>query len=104
FWFDQTKDIINNHILGNPDPNVLIVKKCKPLPIEVIVRGYIVGSLWRDYDKGKRSKCGIPLPDGLKQNEKLKSPIITPTTKSRHGHDEDISKEEIIKQGLVAKN
>src|ERR1700679_819484 len=64
FWFEQTRDIISNHIISNPDPNVLIVKKCKPIPIEVIVRGYVTGSLWRDYAKSMRTKCGVPLPEG----------------------------------------
>lgn len=102
FWFEHTKDIIPNHIISNPDPNVLMVKKCTPIPIEVIVRGYATGSLWRDYAKGLRSKCGISLPEGLKQNDPLAHPIITPTTKNAHGHDEDISKEEILKQEILS--
>ncbi len=101
FWFDKTKDIIQNHILAHPDPNVLIVKKCRPLMVEVIVRGYLAGSLARDYQAGKRIKCGIALPDGLKHNSPLSKPIVTPTTKSTHGHDLDITKEELIQQGIV---
>ena len=101
FWFEKTKDIIPNHVLSHPDPNVTIVKKCTTIPIEVIVRGYLAGSMWRDYAKGLREKCGIKLPDGLKQNDPLPEPIVTPTTKSSVGHDEDISKEEILKQGIV---
>lgn len=101
FWFEKTKDIIPNHVLSHPDPNVTIVKKCTTIPIEVIVRGYLAGSMWRDYAKGLREKCGIKLPDGLKQNDPLPEPIVTPTTKSAVGHDEDISKEEILKQGIV---
>lgn len=103
YWFDKTKDIISNHMISHPDPNVVIVKKCKPIMIEMIVRGYIVGSLWRDYQEGKRVKCGISLPEGLKRNDKLPFPIITPTTKSEHGHDEDITEEEILSQGLATK-
>jgi phosphoribosylaminoimidazole-succinocarboxamide synthase len=101
FWFNQTQDIISNHIISHPDPNVLFVKKCTPIMIEVIVRGYIVGSLWRDYKDGKRVKCGIKLPEGLQQNAQLPEPIVTPTTKSEQGHDEDITEEEILKSGLV---
>jgi phosphoribosylaminoimidazole-succinocarboxamide synthase len=101
FWFEETKDIIANHVVSHPDPNVMIVKKCTPLPIEVIVRGYLAGSMWRDYASGKRKKCGISLPDGLKQNDPLPSPIVTPTTKSQEGHDEDITKEEILAQKIV---
>lgn len=101
FWFDQTRDIIPNHLISHPDPNVLIVKKCQPILAEIIVRGYLVGSLWRDYNAGKRNKCGIALPDGLKQFDPLPEPILTPTTKSEHGHDEDITREELIAQGIL---
>ncbi len=101
FWFEKTKDIIANHVISHPDPNVTIVKKCTPIPIEVIVRGYLAGSLWRDYAKGKREKCGVKIPEGLHQNDPLPEPIVTPTTKSTEGHDEDISKEEILKQKIV---
>ncbi len=101
FWFDQTKDIVPNHVLSHPDPNVMVVKKCTPIPIEVIVRGYAAGSLYRDYAKGLREKCGVRLPEGLKQNDPLPNPIVTPTTKSDVGHDEDITKEEIINQKLL---
>ncbi len=101
FWFEMTKDIIPNHVISHPDPNVMVVKKCKPIAIEVIVRGYIVGSMWRDYEKGARQKSGVPIPEGLKQNDPLPSPIVTPTTKSDVGHDEDITREQIIAQKLV---
>jgi len=101
FWFEKTKDIIPNHVISHPDPNVLIVKKCTPIPIEVIVRGFVAGSLWRDYEKGARQKCGVPIPDGLKRNSPLPKPIVTPTTKSTSGHDEDMTKEEILKQKIV---
>jgi fusion protein PurCD len=101
FWFEKTKDIIQNHIISHPDPNVMIVKKCQTLPIEIIVRQYISGSMWRDYKSGKRTKCGITIPEGLKENDRLHHAIVTPTTKNDHGHDEDISKEELIKNGTV---
>jgi phosphoribosylaminoimidazole-succinocarboxamide synthase len=99
FWFDKTKHIIPNQVISYPHPNVAIVKKAKVWPIEVVVRSYVTGHLWREYSKGKRELCDIKLPDGLKENQKLPEPIITPTTKSEH--DEDISRAEIIKQGIV---
>ena len=102
FWFEQTKDIIPNHMISHPDPNVMVVKKCTLIPIEVIVRGYAAGSLWRDYAKGLREKCGVKLIEGLKQNDSFPHPIVTPTTKSAGGHDEDISKEEILKQNILS--
>ena len=105
FWFDKTSDIVKNHIISKPDPQVMIVKKAKTLPIEVIIRGYITGSLWRDYCEGKGNQYGFPLPGNLKKNQKFESPIVTPTTKEEYGlHDQPISKEEIIKQGLVNKD
>jgi len=104
FWFDKTSDIVKNHIISKPDPQVMIVKKAKTLPIEIIIRGYITGSLWRDYCDGKGDQYGFPLPQNLKKNQKFESPIVTPTTKEEYGlHDQPISKEEIIKQGLVDK-
>ena len=105
FWFDKTSDIVNNHIISNPDPQVMIVKKAVTLPIEIIIRGYITGSLWRDYCDGKGNQYGFELPENLNKNQKFNSPIITPTTKEEYGlHDQPISKEEIIKQGLVDKD
>lgn len=102
FWFDKTKDIIKNHLLDTPDPNVMVVKKCEPVAVEMVVRGYITGSLWRDYDSGKRDLYGIKFADGLKKDQKFPTPIITPTTKEAKGkHDMPISKEEIIANGLV---
>lgn len=101
FWFDKTQDIIQNHIMAHPDPNVLIVKRCRPIMAEIIVRGYLVGSLARDYQAGKRVKCGIKLPDGLKTNDPLPKPIVTPTTKSTEGHDQDITKDELIAQKII---
>lgn len=105
FWFDKTKDIVPNHLIDTPDPNVAITKTVKIYPVEVIVRGYITGttstSAWVNYEKGERNYCGVQLPEGLKKNQKFDEPIITPTTKPETGHDEKISREEIIAQGLV---
>jgi len=106
FWFEKTKKIIKNHIISIPDPNVMIVHECKPYPVEMIVRGYITGvtttSAWYNYERGVRNFCGNILPEGLRKNQKLGKPIITPTTKAGHGfHDESISANEIIKRGLV---
>jgi phosphoribosylaminoimidazole-succinocarboxamide synthase len=100
-FFQATLEIAPAHILAVPDPNVSIGLYCKPYPIEMIVRGYLAGHAWREYKSGKREICGVPLPDGLKENDKLPEPIITPTTKSKIGHDEDISEEEIIKSGMI---
>lgn len=106
FWFEQTKNIVPNHKIAVPDPNVIIAKKVKIFPVEIIVRGYITGttdtSAWVNYQKGSRLFCGVPLPEGLKKNQKFETAIITPTTKPETGHDEMISKEEILKRGLVS--
>lgn len=106
FWFEQTKDIIQNHIIAIPDPNVSVVKSCKTLPVEIIVRGYITGvtdtAAWYNYEKGERDFCGNILPEGLRKNQKFETPILTPTTKPETGHDEKISRAEIIKRGLVS--
>jgi phosphoribosylaminoimidazole-succinocarboxamide synthase len=96
-----TKDIVPNWVLSTPDPNVTVGFKCDPFPVEMVVRGYLAGHAWREYKAGKRSVCGVPLPDGLKENDPLPAPVITPTTKAKVGHDEDISKEEILRRGLV---
>lgn len=105
FWFNQTKDIVQNHLIATPDPNVSVVKKVKIYPVEVVIRGYITGttdtSAWVNYENGERNFCGIQLPEGLKKNQKFDKPIITPTTKPETGHDMKISREEIIAQGLV---
>lgn len=102
FWFEKTRDLIPNHLVACPDPNVLLVKKCQPIMAEIIVRGFLAGSMWRDYQAGKRMKCGVPLPEGLKQNDPLPEPIVTPTTKSDHGHDEDITAEELVAKGVMS--
>ena len=97
-----TKDIVPNWVISTPDPNVTIGFKCEPFPVEMVIRGYLAGHAWREYNAGKRTLCGVPLPEGLKENDPLPHPIITPTTKAKVGHDEDISKEEILKRGLVS--
>ena len=97
-----TKDICPNWLESTPDPNVAIGHLCEPFPVEMVIRGYLAGHAWREYRSGKREVCGVSLPEGLKENDKLPSPIITPTTKAHEGHDEDISKEEILRQNLVS--
>ncbi len=104
YWFNQTKDIISNHISGEITPRTILVKKCEVLPVEVIVRGYLTGSAWRDYSKGK-DISGITLPEGMKNNQKFKTPLLTPSTKAEKGeHDLPISSEEIVRSGLVEKD
>ena len=102
-FLDATSDIIPNWKLATPDPMVTVGLRCQPYKVEMVIRGYITGSAWREYKVGARTLCGIPLAEGLKENQKFTSPIITPTTKADEGHDENISKEEIIAQGLVSK-
>jgi phosphoribosylaminoimidazole-succinocarboxamide synthase len=87
--------------IDSPDPNVTIGHTCKPYKVEMVIRGYLAGHAWREYKSGKRSVCGVALPEGLKENDRLPNPIITPTIKADKGHDEDISREEILKQGLI---
>ncbi|MGC1243135.1 MAG: phosphoribosylaminoimidazolesuccinocarboxamide synthase [Chryseosolibacter sp.] len=99
---EATKDLVPNWVLETPDPNVTIGFKCDPFPVEMVVRGYLAGHAWREYKAGKRSVCGVSLPEGLKENDPLPHPIITPTTKAKVGHDEDISREEILRRGLVS--
>lgn len=102
---EQTKDIVPNWLLDTPDPNASIGLKANPFPVEMVVRGYLAGHAYREYNSGKREICGVDLPDNLKQNQKFDQPIITPTTKAQQGdHDEDISKNSIIDQALVSKN
>ena len=104
FWFEKTKHIAPNHYIDDPDPQVLLTKRAKTLPIEIIVRGYITGSLWRDYEKGINDQYGFKIPEGMIKNQKFDTPILTPTTKADYGeHDEPISKEEIV-AGLVDKD
>ena len=106
WWFEQTTDIANNHVISVPDPNVTIAHEATPLPVEIVVRGYITGvtktSLWYLYERGERRPYGISLPDGLRKNDPLPEPIITPTTKAeKGGHDERLTEPEILEQGLV---
>lgn len=96
-----TQDIIPNWVIDVPDPNVTIGRICEPFKVEMVIRGYLAGHAWREYSAGKRMVCGVSLPEGLKENDKLPSPIITPTTKAAIGHDEDISREEIITRNIV---
>lgn len=106
FWFQATQDIVPNHLVEVPDPNVTIARTCQPLPVEVVVRGYISGvtetALWYRYSQGERTIYGIDFPEGLQKNDALPAPVITPTTKARDGgHDERITSEEIVARGLV---
>ena len=103
-FLDATSDIVPNWKLDTPDPMVTVGHKCDPFKVEMVIRGYITGSAWRDYKKGARTICGIPLAEGLRENQKFETPLITPTTKADEGHDENISKEEIIAQGLVSRD
>lgn len=107
FWFDQTADIAQNHVIEFPDPNVVVAHECKAMPVEMVVRGYITGvtstSIWTHYEKGERNFCGNVLPDGIKKNQKLDKPILTPSTKAEHGgHDESVSREQILERGVVS--
>jgi phosphoribosylaminoimidazole-succinocarboxamide synthase len=101
-FLKSTADIVPNWLLNVPDPNVSVGLRCNPYAVEMVVRGYLAGHAWREYRSGKRTVCGVSLPDGLKENDKLPQAIITPTTKAHEGHDEDISREEILRQGIVA--
>lgn len=103
-FLEATKDIVPNWVAGVPDPNVTVGVKCEPFPVEMVIRGYLAGHAWREYREGKRMLCGVPLPEGLQENDPLPYPIITPTTKATRGHDEDISPEEIMTQGLVSED
>jgi phosphoribosylaminoimidazole-succinocarboxamide synthase len=102
-FLDATSDICPNWKIATPDPMVTIGRYCQPFPVEMIIRGYLTGSSWRSYKNGKREICGVPIPDGMKEHQRFPQPIVTPTTKAVEGHDEDISKEEIIRTGLVSK-
>jgi phosphoribosylaminoimidazole-succinocarboxamide synthase len=104
FWFENTKDIVPNHVLSIPDPNVLVARKCKPLPVEIVIRGYVTGvtgtSLWTNYAKGQRDFGNFTLPDGMQKNQRLPEPVFTPTTKSDE-HDRPITPKEIVDEGLL---
>lgn len=103
-FLDKTSDIVPNWKISTPDPMVTVGKLCKPFPIEMIIRGYLTGSSWRTYKSGQRHICGVPIPDGMKEHQKFDEPILTPTTKAEEGHDQDISREEIIAQGLISES
>ena len=102
YFLQATQDIVPNWLLATPDANASYGYKCVPIPIEMVIRGYLVGHLWREYKAGNRVVCGVKLPDGLVENQQLPQPIITPTTKASEGHDEDISVADIISKGMVA--
>ena len=99
-----TEDIVPNWVINTPDPNVTIGKKCKAFPVEMVIRGYLTGHAWREYKSGKRQICGVEMPNGMREHDKFPNPIITPTTKAQKGHDQDISKDDIISSGLVDKH
>lgn len=102
YFLNATRSIVPNWVLEVPDPNVTIGKMCQPFAVEMVIRGYLAGHAWRTYKSGQRELCGVKLPEGLRENDRLPEPIITPTTKSHHGHDQDISREEIIRTGIVS--
>ena len=102
-FLDATSDILPNWKVAVPDPAVTIGYKCEPFKVEMVIRGYLAGHAWREYKAGKRTLCGVPLPEGMVENQKFPEPIITPTSKALEGHDEDITKEEIIASGLVGR-
>ncbi|EON75958.1 Phosphoribosylaminoimidazole-succinocarboxamide synthase [Lunatimonas lonarensis] len=101
-FLNATKDVVPNWVLGSPHPNVTIGRRCEPFKVEMVIRGYLAGHAWRTYRSGKRELCGVTLPEGLKENDPLPFPIITPTTKADEGHDEDISKADILGNGIVS--
>jgi len=102
-FLKATEDIVPNWVIASPDPVVTVGHVCEPFKVEMVIRAYLSGHAWREYKSGKRIICGVPMPEGMKENDKFPEPIITPTTKASVGHDEDISKEEILKQGIVSK-
>lgn len=101
-FLKATADVVPNWLIDTPDPNVAIGHAAAPFPVEMVIRGYLAGHAWREYKSGKRLLCGVPLPDGLRENDRLPEPIITPSTKAQEGHDEDITRDEILARGLVS--
>ena len=101
YFFERTADIVPNHVLSIPDANVTLARRCKPVPVEFVVRGYLAGHAWRTYRDGGRVLCGEPLPEGLVQNSRFPEPILTPATKAEEGHDEDISRQELLSRGIL---
>jgi phosphoribosylaminoimidazole-succinocarboxamide synthase len=102
-FLDATSDIVPNWKVATPDPNVTVGHHCEPFKVEMVIRGYLTGHAWREYRSGKRVLCGVPMPDGMVENQKFPEPILTPTTKAYEGHDEDITREEIIDQAIVSR-
>lgn len=102
FFMEQTKNIVPNWLTATPDPNVAVGIKCEPFKVEMVIRGYLAGHAWREYKSGKRVLCGVEMPEGMKESDKFPTPIITPATKAEEGHDEDISKEDIVAKGIVS--
>ncbi|MDX1683631.1 MAG: phosphoribosylaminoimidazolesuccinocarboxamide synthase [Saprospiraceae bacterium] len=103
-FLESTSDIVPNWLISTPHANVAIGKKCDPIPLEMVIRGYLTGHAWRTYKSGKRELCGVEIPDGMKEHDPFPEPIITPATKAENGHDEDISKEEILEKEIVDEN
>lgn len=101
-FLDATSDIVPNWKEANPDPSVTVGKMCEPFKVEMVIRGYLTGHAWREYRDGKRILCGVAMPEGMVENQKFNEPLLTPTTKADVGHDEDISREEILSQGIVS--
>lgn len=101
-FLEATKDIVPNWVMAVPDETVTIGRRCDTFPVEMVIRGYLSGHAWREYKAGRRMICGVTMPEGMKENDKFPEPIITPATKAEQGHDEDISREEIIRQGIVS--
>ncbi len=109
FWFGKTKHLVRNHMIDSPDPNVMVVSECRPIPVEMVVRGYITGvtktSAWYNYSRGVRKFCGVRLPEGLRKDQRFDEPILTPTTKAEHGeHDRSVSPREIISEGILSED
>lgn len=102
YFLEATNQLVPNWLMASPDPNVTIGKRCQPFKVEMVIRGYLAGHAWREYRAGKRTICGVAMPEGMKEGDRFPEPIITPATKAEFGHDEDISKSEIIEQGLVS--
>jgi phosphoribosylaminoimidazole-succinocarboxamide synthase len=100
-FLEATRDIVPNWLLASPDPNVAVGWRCEPLRVEMVIRGYLSGHAWREYQAGKRMICGVPMPDGLRESDPFPEPILTPATKAETGHDEDISREEILQLGII---
>ncbi|MGB0914985.1 MAG: phosphoribosylaminoimidazolesuccinocarboxamide synthase, partial [Crocinitomicaceae bacterium] len=103
-FLKATEDIVPNWLMATPDPSVAVGHACEPIRVEMVIRGYMSGHAAREYKAGKRILCGVPMPEGMKENDKFPTPIITPATKAEEGHDEDISREEIIAQGIVSED